>query len=145
MLRNILVCILGILLLGVPAHVATGQEPSKAVARLMKKKLDAAQLSLEALALSDFKRLNHAAEELQAVGQAAEWRLIKSPRYDMYSDAFRRSAEELGEAARAKNIDSAALAFMDMTLNCVKCHKYVREIKMTALPRDPVLVASRGP
>ena len=29
-----------------------------------------------------------------------------------------------------KNLDGAALSYVDMTLMCVKCHQHVRETKM---------------
>ena len=40
---------------------------------------------------------------------------------------FRRAVEALGQTHKGGDIDSAALAYLDMTLRCVQCHKYVRE------------------
>ena len=37
------------------------------------------------------------------------------------------SAERLRDAANEKNIDGSTLEFFDVTLNCVRCHKYVRK------------------
>ena len=34
-----------------------------------------------------------------------------------------------------ENLDACALSYVDMTLTCVKCHKYVRETRDTALGR----------
>ena len=54
-----------------------------------------------------------------------------------HADFFRpkaaaRLAGELAlvENARKKNLDAAALNYVDMTLTCVKCHNHVREIRM---------------
>jgi hypothetical protein len=41
--------------------------------------------------------------------------------------------------AKDKNLDGAALAYVQLTMSCVNCHKYVREIRMTRIDRaDPV-------
>jgi hypothetical protein len=45
--------------------------------------------------------------------------------------------DDLIEKAREKNLDGAALSYVEMTLSCVKCHKHVREVRTTRL--DPVL------
>ncbi len=42
------------------------------------------------------------------------------------SAEFRHSIERLIEAAKAKDVDATSLAYVDMTLKCVHCHKYVR-------------------
>ena len=39
----------------------------------------------------------------------------------------------MAKNAKAKNLDGAALDYMDLTMTCVKCHKYVRETRMTRL------------
>ena len=39
---------------------------------------------------------------------------------------------------KKRNLDAAALNYVDMTLLCVKCHKHVREVRRTRLvPPDP--------
>jgi hypothetical protein len=43
----------------------------------------------------------------------------------------RSSAESVAQAAKNKNIEGATLAYMDMTMVCVRCHKHVREIRVT--------------
>ena len=53
----------------------------------------------------------------------------------MFSNDFRRSAAELVEKAKQKNLDGAALSYVDLTLACVKCHKYVRESRQSKLDR----------
>jgi hypothetical protein len=73
------------------------------------------------------------AEELLQIGKTAEWRVLKTPEYEVFSNEFRRTAGNLVEQARAKNGDGVALACVDLTLNCVKCHKHVREVRMARL------------
>ena len=35
--------------------------------------------------------------------------------------------DRIESIAKAKNIDGATLAYVQLTVNCVNCHKYVRE------------------
>jgi hypothetical protein len=103
------------------------------VATLMKKKLERAQKVLAGLALSDFKLIEKNADELIEISRQAEWRAFKTPQYEVYSNDFRRVANEMMENAKKKNLDGAALNYVDLTLTCVKCHKYVREVRMARL------------
>jgi hypothetical protein len=103
---------------------------------LMQKKLKHAQKLLEALANNDFPALAKNADELIQISKEAEWRAIKTPRYELFSDQFRSHAEELVKHAKDKNIDGVALAYVEMTLSCVKCHKYIREVRMASLDGD---------
>jgi len=105
----------------------------KAIDILMKKKLEQSQLVLAGIALNDFDKVSKGATELIQISKAVEWKILKTPEYEVYSNDFRRSAENLIQASKSKNIDAAALAYVEMTLTCVKCHKHVREIRMTRL------------
>jgi hypothetical protein len=112
-----------------PGLVGHAEAP-KGVKELMQKKLANSQKVLEGIVLNDFDRIGTNASELIAISKAAEWRVHKTPQYEVYSNDFRRNAETLAEAARAKNGDAAALAYVELTLSCVKCHKHVREVRM---------------
>jgi hypothetical protein len=103
------------------------------VQELMKKKLQHAQKVLEGIAVNDPKLIATSADNLMQISKAVQWRVLKTPRYEQHSDEFRRGIEALAEAAKAKNIDGAALAYVDVTLTCVRCHKYVRDVRQTRL------------
>ncbi len=103
-------------------------KPSK-TAELMRKKLKHSQGVLEGVALNDFDKIADNADELITISQRAEWVVVKTPQYEMFSNQFRRSAESLVKNAKAKNLDGAALDYVDLTMTCVKCHKYVRETR----------------
>jgi cytochrome c556 len=122
------------LLLGVPTLSGHGREPEKGdkLHELMQRKLTASQKVLEGIALNDFKSVGKQADELIAISKEAEWRVLKTPEYELHSNDFRRAAESLGDAAKDKNIDAAALAYVDLTLTCVKCHKHVRGTRKTS-------------
>ena len=40
-----------------------------------------------------------------------------------------RSADNLAEKAKSKNLDGATLAYLDMTRSCVACHSHFRNRK----------------
>jgi hypothetical protein len=123
--------VLGLLLVpaGMPGH---GDEPKK-VNQLMQQKLQHAQKVLEGIALADFDKIAKHADALNALSKAAEWRVIKTPRYEMYSDDFQRAADDLSRKATAKNLDAAALSYVELTLTCVRCHKYLREMREVSI------------
>jgi hypothetical protein len=119
----------------------------KGLKELMQRKLKFSQRVLEGLALNDFDKIAASAEELILVSKAAEWKVVKTPRYEMYSNEFRRNAETMIQNAKAKNLDGATLAYVDLTLTCVKCHKHVREVRMGRLdgPERHLAQAVVGP
>jgi hypothetical protein len=126
------------LVANIPAFGSPNQAPKKESAKanqkaddLMKRKLEHAQKVLEGIALNDFDRITKHAEELIVISHEAEWKAIKLPDYELYSGEFRRSAQTLVKNATAKNLDGAALAYVELTMSCVKCHKHVREVRMT--------------
>jgi hypothetical protein len=123
-------------LAGVPTLSGHAQVDKK-THDLMRKKLDAAQKVLEGIAVNNPNLIALNARELIEISKAVEWRVLKSPQYELHSNDFRRSASALVEAAKEKNVDAAALAYVDLTLSCVRCHKHVREVRQTRLPADP--------
>jgi hypothetical protein len=126
-----LFCLAAVLTLaaGVTTLSGFGKEPRKEN-KLMRKKLEHSQKVLEGIALGDFKKIAANAEEPIDISKAAEWKAVRSPRYEVYSNEFRRIADGLVKKANEKNLDGAALAYMELTLTCVRCHKHVREVRM---------------
>jgi hypothetical protein len=111
-----------------------GKQPSK----LMAAKLLHSQKLLEGIAVGDFKKIESNAEELIELTKTEEWLMHKAPRYEVFSNDFRRSAETLIRKAKDKNMDGTTLAFFEMTVSCVRCHQHVREIRDARLPATPL-------
>jgi cytochrome c556 len=95
----------------------------------MKLKLQNAQSVLEGLALTDFKKIETGGEYLWMLSKKTEFQHRHTPEYKQYSDAFGRNAETIVRMAQEKNLDGAARAYVQMTINCVDCHKHLREAK----------------
>jgi cytochrome c556 len=114
------------LLAGAPAAEEPTVEPDK-VAVFMRAKLSHAQNVLEGLAVEDFDLIDRGANDLALASQASSWQVLQTADYARHSDEFRRSCNALRAAAKARNLDGAALAWMEVTMKCIQCHKYVRD------------------
>ena len=93
----------------------------------MRAKLGHAQNVLEGLAVEDFDLIDRGANDLALASQASSWQVLQTADYARHSDEFRRSCNALRTAAKARNLDGAALAWMEVTMKCIQCHKYVRD------------------
>jgi hypothetical protein len=124
-LITLVICTLGV-----------GGDPPKPLkkATIMEKKLGAAQKILEGLAQNNLPMIKENAELLNDLSKQAAWKLIETPRYEQYSEEFQRITLKMANQAREKNLDGAALSYVDMTLMCVKCHQHTREAKIGRLP-----------
>jgi hypothetical protein len=103
-------------------------EPPNQVSAFMKAKLTHSKNVLEGLATEDYTLVVKNAQDLAMLSQAATWKVLQTEEYLRQSIEFRRSADALKKAAEEKNLDGATLAYIQMTMNCVKCHKYVRDV-----------------
>lgn len=129
MKRHIL--LLGIAVLAFVASIQPGRsQPPNQVGDFMRAKLTHANKVLEGLAVEDYDLVAKHSQEISLLSQAATWRVLQTPEYMERSTEFRRSVDALTQAAKKKNLDAAALAYVDVTMKCVSCHKYVRHVRM---------------
>jgi hypothetical protein len=130
MKRFLLVYVVLAAVLGTAAGLARGQDATPK--ELMRSKLNHSQKLLEALVLEDFRGMAKQSQALSLLSLAASWQVLQTPEYAHQSLEFRRAADALHNAAEKKNLDGAALAYVQMTMKCVSCHKYVRGVRMAA-------------
>jgi hypothetical protein len=109
------------------------QEPAPKVAPakgtlsdFMERKQRLAHEVFDALVLKDFKRVAKDANSLFALSRAAEWQVVKTPRYVQFSTEFQQATEKMAQSAREANLETTTRAFGQMTLCCARCHEYVR-------------------
>jgi len=114
-------------LLGVP-WTGSAQKASN-LNKLMLEKLDNSKMLLEGIALGDFNKIRRSADTLIQLSKTEEWFVFKTPRYELHSNEFRRAAENIVQKARDKSLDGATLAYFELTMSCVRCHQYVREVR----------------
>lgn len=117
--------------LGVAIYPALAwQQPDPLpTAELMRKKLEYSQKLLEALTLNDLDKVVAEAGHLIQVRKEAGFRAIKTPEYEMFADDFQRAADAMVKAAKDKNLETAKLHYLGMTLSCFNCHAYVRDVR----------------
>lgn len=120
--------------------LAVSAQPNK-VAVFMDLKLARAQELLKGLALEDFKQIEKSSQAISLLCEEETWRVFQTPEYLAHSEQFRRTANAINKAAQEKNLDGAALGYVRMTMQCVECHKYVRDVRMSAVDFDKVLPA----
>ena len=104
--------------------------PENPVAIFMRAKLTSSKDLLEGLMTEDFVKIKQASDQMVVMSNAAGWQVIQGPAYSQYSAEFRRTASQLSKAADDKNIDRAYLAYVQLTLSCIDCHKYVKGTKI---------------
>jgi hypothetical protein len=127
------------MLVGMVAAWDESQQEFK-VRELMRRKLDFSHKVLEGIVVEDFEQIAQNADALGKLSLAAEWQVFPSAEYKRHSGDFRRITEELHQMALDHNLDGAALKYVEMTLSCVNCHKYVRRIKMDETPEPRPMI-----
>ena len=110
--------------------VTTDSLPIPSEKEAMKGKRERAHAILDALTAGDHNALRLNAEVMI---QIADMRVFvtayKTDEYKFQAQVFKHAADDLLAAAKAKNLDGAALAYADMTRTCVKCHSHFRGVK----------------
>jgi hypothetical protein len=95
----------------------------------MRAKLEHSQKVLEGLTTEDFDMIAKGAGQMEVLSQEAAWQVLQTPEYRLQSGEFRRAVRGLKDAAAKKNLEGAALAYVEVTLKCVRCHAYVRHAR----------------
>lgn len=130
---------LGILAIGIALfqwNHLSAKPAEKPVERFMEAKLDHSQDVLEGLVTEDFDQIAKAAAEMRTLSQAAEWQVLRTPSYDLFSKEFQTACNQLEKSAKEKNTDGASLAWIKVTMTCLSCHKHVRSAKVAEVPHD---------
>jgi len=132
-MKHVLIALTTCVAIGLLAWpAANGEEEQKGqMKKIMTEKLKCSQKLLEGLALADYDKIVRNTEELIQLTKTEEWQSIKTPRYEMYNNEFRRTAENVIQKSKLKNIDGVTLAYFEMVMSCVRCHEYVREVRDT--------------
>jgi cytochrome c556 len=95
----------------------------------MKKKLEFSQNILAGLTESDFAKVRANAEAMSFLGYLEKWTRGDQPDYKKQIVFFDFANRELIRQAKEKNLDGATLAYNQLTVSCVQCHKIVRNAK----------------
>ncbi len=107
--------------------LAEGKSP---LSKFMRAKLNASELILEGLALENFALIQKGAKELEKISSAEEWRISNDVMYRQHSNEFQRVVSRLVKAAEEERLDGAALSWVEATMSCIECHRFVRAVLM---------------
>ena len=101
-------------------------EPAGSLQRFMRQKMQASNLILEGLCTDDLKAVAAGTQTLLEMPSEARWRVSNDMMYRRYSNEFVQAVEELQKEAEENDIDGASMAWVNVTMKCMKCHKWVR-------------------
>jgi len=97
---------------------------------VMREKLTHAQKLLEAVVTSDWASLEDHSRELERLTNDPRWTVLKYPEYARHSLAFVRAVQALRTAAAQRDLEKTPKAYMDVTLQCVECHRYLARARV---------------
>jgi hypothetical protein len=100
----------------------------------MRQKLGHSQRILEAILTSDYRLLEQESLALAKVTESPVWTsALRGPEYVRQSEAFLKALRELGDSARARDLDAAAQQYTAMTMTCFSCHRYMKDQRIAAV------------
>ena len=130
-MRRIVLGSVGIALTAAALAAQAGVQRFRTRAEFMRMKLEYSKSVLEGLTLENYETIIKNAKALKRLSEAAEWEVPTIPNatdYVVFTSEFQRLTDEMAQKAKDKNIDGATLAYLRLTMNCVNCHKYVRQM-----------------
>ena len=130
-MRRIVLGLVGLALTAAALAAQEGVQRFRTRAEFMRMKLEYSKSVLEGLTLENYETIIKNAKALKKLSEAAEWEVPTIPNatdYVVFTSEFQRLTDEMAQKAKDKNIDGATLAYLRLTMNCVNCHKYVRQM-----------------
>ncbi len=129
-LTKVLCGLVGIAMMGFGFLIQAQEPVTHSRSEFMRAKLEYSKGLIEGLTLEDYPLISKNARALKALSVAAEWEVPMIPnveQYLPYTNEFQGLCDELVANAKERDIDGATLVYVRLTLNCVNCHKYVRD------------------
>jgi hypothetical protein len=112
-------------LCGALASACTTAAQGPGLHTLMREKLTRTQKILEAVVTSDWVGLETESRELERLTRDPRWMVLKYPEYGQQTEAFVRAIKALHTAAAQRDLEATPRAYVDLTLQCVACHRYL--------------------
>jgi hypothetical protein len=116
----------GIVVMSVTAGGSQGPELSA----VMREKLSHAQKILEGVVTSDWVTLEMQSRQLEELTNDPRWMVLKYPEYARHSAAFVRAVQTLHTAAAQRDLEKTPKAYVNVTLQCVECHRYLARARI---------------
>jgi cytochrome c556 len=125
-------CLLMLVLISAVAGVTMAADPAKdsekqkALNTLMEKKLEYSQQVLAGLTREDYDLVVKNAKAMNTMTELEKWFRADTQEYRAQLQIFEFANNELVRLAEERNLDGISTAYVQLTLSCVNCHKYVR-------------------
>jgi hypothetical protein len=118
----------GCVLIGIVQLSGSPQQSRKnpSLDPFMRLKLEHSKGILEGLATEDFEMIAKGAQNLTALSLESSWNVYTTDEYLKKSSDFRRSIQMIKDAAHEENVDRASLGYINLTVQCIECHRYLR-------------------
>jgi len=107
------------------------------LSEFMEQKLNASSMILRGLMVDDMEMVENHADQLLKMSHEEKWRASNDMMYLQHSTQFRHAVDSLREKAGKKSIDGASLAWVNVTMSCIQCHQWVRNMVLADLD-EPV-------
>lgn len=106
--------------------LANTRAPTAKASFWMQQKLRLSEQLLGGLASGDFDKIGEAADVLKGLNMLESFVRRKPASYGTQLKLFQFAVEELQRSAQDDNLAGATLAFNQLTISCVNCHKHMR-------------------
>jgi hypothetical protein len=116
------------LLIG-PVTLGADEKTDKKASVWMQKKLEYSQNILAGLTKGDFDAIGKNATAMGFMGFLEKWMRSDMPAYKQQMTHFDWANKEIYRQAEAKNLEGVTLAYNQLTVSCVQCHKIVRDVQ----------------
>ena len=107
-------------------------EPRKGLSKFMRQKLEASSTVLEGLCTEDLELVSQGSKVLLQMSHEERWRVSADMLYRRYSNEFSSAVEELLKESEDQDMDGTSLAWVNVTMKCLKCHEWVRNTVLAA-------------
>lgn len=137
---------------GAVADDPAEEKPERKPDVWMQKKLKFSQQILAGIAAGDFDQIAKSGDTLKGMDKIESFIRARTPRYRTQLQLFQDANDEIIRQAEAENLEGVTLAFNQLTISCVNCHKHLREQEkeqqkkadLEAFFAPPLLRASQG-
>ena len=101
-------------------------DPESPLKKFMRQKLHASNQILEGLCTEDLEMVSEGSDTLMKMSGEEKWRVSNDMMYRRYSTEFINAVDELQKEAKDNDMNGTSMAWVNVTMKCLKCHEWVR-------------------
>ena len=109
-----------------PQEKEKPSEKKKPTSFWMEKKLAYSQTLLRGLATGDFRAIEMSGRQLSTLNRVEGFVRNRNDDYRAHLNTFQQVCNEIVRQAKKENLEGSTLAFNQLTVSCVNCHRSMR-------------------